>query len=409
MQRLFDKKKKLEKSRDDLLKVEKPSDPVQRIGYDLLLMSELPKDGKPEKGKVYLEKVQKNDSKLKYSELKYILMQSDDKVANGTLKINTTKDLTPDILNTFKREILEMITKEGYTASKSESRLKQLGKGALNAAKTAEIKVRQATDILTNDKEERGKKIEAIQAELKEINKKYKERISSLEIRVVMEIVNEIDKKINIDNTIESLENKGIVSERGRNNLPKNKSKSKKQKAEIDADEATTSKDLIYFMKFRSNPTETLEDLKKSRAELMNEVKELSALTDRGDAIYLQEKDVQLDSEMNRAAIVSLYRENDAIKSQLETLKKQLEALLKTAPSKDTAGVSVPPLKKEASQRESLPQKTPSQGPGPLKKEVSQPEASKQAATRGSGPLSEDVIKKQLGNLRPIPTAPQGR
>jgi hypothetical protein len=92
-----------------------------------------------------------------------------------------------------------------------------------------------------------------------------------------------------------------------------------------------------------------------------------------GDALYLQKKEVQLDSEVNRAAIVALYKENDAIKSQLEVLRKLILG-------KD---VQSPPLKEETSQREPLPKKTLSQGPGPLKKDTKQSEAlSKQADAR---------------------------
>lgn len=253
--------------------------------------------------------------------------------------------------------------------SESSSKLKQLGKGAVNLAKSAEIKVRQATDILTNDKEDRGKKIEAIQDELKEIDKKYKERISSLEIRVIYEIIKEIDKKINIDETIRILEDKLEVFARAREdeNLSKNKSKRKRQQAETDAAEVSNNTDLIYFMKFKTSPTESLEDLKKSRAELMREISALSELTDRGDAIYLQEKDVKLDSDVNRAAIVGIYKEIDAIKSQLFSLGK-------TTPSKDVAPV-VPPL--------------------PLATAKSQAEPLQKKA-------SDQVQKKPSGQVRPV-------
>jgi hypothetical protein len=265
--------------------------------------------------------------------------------------------------------------------SESSSKLKQLGKGVSNLAKSTEIKVRQATDILTNDKQERGKEIEAIQAELKEINKKYKERISSLEIRVIREIIKEIDKKINLDNTISILEDNRTVyaHARSKEGLSKNKSKRKKQEAEIDVAEVENNNDLIYFMKFKASPTETLEELKKSRAELTNEERSLSELTDRGDAIYLQEKDVQLDSEVNRTAIVGLYKEIDAIKNQLETLSK-------TAPTKDMGSPPGP--------KQSLEMAKSQKGITP------KPEVTKSQAISG-GPSKEAVIeqKKALPRL----------
>lgn len=275
------------------------------------------------------------------------------------------------------RDDLLKVEKAGQP-SESSSKLKQLGKGVSNLAKSTEIKVRQATDILTNDKEERGKKIEAIQAELKEITKNYKERISSLEIRVIREIIKEIDKKINLDDTISILEGNREVYARAREVLSKNKSKRKKQKAEIDVAELENNNDLIYFIKFKASPTETLEELKRSRAELTNEEKSLSELTDRGDAIYLQEKDVQLDSEVNRTAIVGLYKEIDAIKSQLE-------ALSKTTSAKDAAGAAL---------KQPLEAK---KNPG----EPSRQTSSTQTKT-SEDPTLRDRLVKQRENLRPV-------
>jgi hypothetical protein len=288
----------------------------------------------------------------------------------------------------FEKSLDELLKVEkAGRPSESSSTLKQIGKGASNLAKSAEIKVRQATDILTNDKEERGKKIEAIQAELKEINKNYKERISSLEIRVLREIIKEIDKKINLDNTISLLEGNREVYARTREVLSKNKSKRKKQEAEIDVAEVENNNDLIYFMKFKASPTETLEDLKKSRAELTNEEKSLSELTDRGDAIYLQEKDVQLDSEVNRTAIVGLYKEIDAIKSQLEKLGK-------TAPTKD---MGLPPGPKQSLET------------AKSRKDI-MPKSGTTKSQGSTGGLSKDAIREQKKALPPLPeTPPQGK
>ena len=429
LQKSIDKITSLEKKRKELLAVEKPSEPVQRIGYDLLLMSELPKNGKPKKGKIYLEKLKKNDptlkdselkdselkdSKLKDSKLKYILMQSGDKVVEGTLKIKTPKDLTPEILKTFESEILEMITKEGYTASKSESLLKKLGKGALGAAKTAEIKVRQAADILTNDKADREEKLKAIQADLKIENENYEEIIRLLQIMLMEDTVKEVDNHIHIISTIASLEEDAEFYREAKEILSR-KSKQKKKISEIVEREAQNNKNLVYYQTFRKSIPESDEALQdplpttdkvfgkredfikklpenhaikklvEDRSTLENKIEELTQLTKMGDAIYLQKKEVQLDSELNRAAIVSLYRENDVIKNQLEALKNQLEALRATLSSK---AVQPPPMKKEASQREAL---------------------AKEAPPRDTGPVSEEMLRKQRDSLRPIPTTPQGR
>ena len=80
--------------------------------------------------------------------------------------------------------------------SQSSSRLKQFGKGVLNAAKTAEIKVRQATDVLTNEKAKREEKIKAIQADLKVENESYNEALRLLQIILMQDAVKEIDRLI---------------------------------------------------------------------------------------------------------------------------------------------------------------------------------------------------------------------
>ena len=126
-------------------------------------------------------------------------------------------------------------------------------------------------------------------------------------------------------------------------------------------------------MRFQNAPTETPQQLEQSRSDLVNKIKELTQLTKRGDTLYLQQREVQLDSEVNKAAIVALYREIDALKSQIATL------LSKTPPTKAVADSE--PLKKEViSQRRPLPPKPP---------------------TQNVGAWSEDTIRKQREALRP--------
>ena len=377
VQKSIDKKKSLEKKLQELLDVEKLPEPSQSKEYDLLLMSELPKNGKPDTGKIYLEKVRKNDSTLKDSELKYILMQPDGKVAKGTLNINTPKDLTPEVLSVFKKDILDMIAREGYTISKNPSRLKQFGKGMLNAAKTAQIKVRQATDVLTNEKAKRDEKIKDIQSDLKSENEDYNEAIRLLQIILMQDALKEIDKKINIEDTIERLESSVEVYERTGQNLSKSKSERKKQIAD-EKKGAQLKNDLIYYMKFRASPTETVQELEEGRSDLINKIKELTQLTKMGESIYLQQREVTLDSQVNKTVIVALYREIDAIKSQLAALSKAITTKAATFPE---------PVKKDEITSPSKP-------------------VSKATSTQGAG-LSKEVIRKQRDALRPIPSSPR--
>ena len=115
------------------------------------------------------------------------------------------------------------------------------------------------------------------------------------------------------------------------------------------------------------------QELQKDKTELLNKIKELTQLTKRGETLYLQKKEVELDSEVNRTVIVGLYREIDAIKSQLEALGNTTSAKGATDPQ---------PLKKEAgSQGKPVP-----------------------GTTSPRMELSNEVIKNQ----RPILGPPQG-
>ena len=58
----------------------------------------------------------------------------------------------------------------------------------------------------------------------------------------------------------------------------------------------------------------------KERKVLRDKIAELTELTQRGDSLYLQEREVNLDSAVNRTAIIGIYKEIDALKSQIEAL-----------------------------------------------------------------------------------------
>ncbi|MGV8949051.1 MAG: hypothetical protein ACOH2E_06800 [Candidatus Paracaedibacter sp.] len=257
--------------------------------------------------------------------------------------------------------------------SQSSSRLKQLGRSAASTVKTAEIKVRQATDVLTNDKAARDEKRKAIQDDLKVENDNYQENIRLLQILLMQDTLGEIEKMIDINGTIATLLFNRTFFQDARKNISKSRSKQKKQIAKIEKDDAANNKNLIYYLQFQKSPTTMPQELQKDKTELLNKIKELTQLTKRGETLYLQKKEVELDSEVNRIVIVGLYREIDAIKSQLE-------ALGKTTPTKTVTDPEL--LKKEAG----------SQGkpvPG--------------IALPRTG-LSEEVIRNQRPILRP----PQG-
>lgn len=260
--------------------------------------------------------------------------------------------------------------------SQSSSRLKQLGQGAMNLAKSAEIKVRQATDILTNDKASREEKLKAVQADLKEASENYNETIRLLQILLMQETLKEINKKINLEETIKILENDLKIYRNPDIAFSKNKTKRKKQETRIEKKEAEAEKEYLYYTQFQKSPTETPDELEADRKELYGKIKELTALTKRGDMIYLQEKEVELDSDVNRAAIVALYKENDEIRSQLKALQAQV-----------TRGGPTPAesAKSQASQI------------SPIK---DTPHTTSKPA--GSGTFSREDIEKKRQSLRPV-------
>lgn len=270
--------------------------------------------------------------------------------------------------------------------SESSSRLKQLAKGAQSAVKTAEIKVRQATDVLTDEKAKREEKIKAIQADLKVENENYAENIRLLQILLMQDALEQVEKKIDIEGTIATLESNIRFFQDARESLSKSKSKRKKQMAKIEKDEAINNKDLIYYMKFQKTPTETPQELEKDRTELLNKIKELTVLTKRGETLYLQKREVNVDSQVNRTAIVGIYKEIDAIKEQLEKLGK-------TAPTKDTRGLGAKQSPETAQSR----------------KDITPKPALEAAKDKGNGGLSRDAIREQKKNLRHLPVPPTGK
>lgn len=208
---------------------------------------------------------------------------------------------------------------------------------------------------------------------------------------------------IHITDTITDLKNEAELYKKARENILGSQLK---EKAKIVTKEARVYGDLVYYLKFRSSLPEmddalqdpipkegeifgeredfikklkdghVIKELVEKRKTLRDEITELTHLTKRGDILYLQGKEVSLDSEVNRTAIVGLYREIDAIKSQIEALSKAIPTKAATVPE---------PVKKDEVTRPSKP-------------------VSKATSTQGAG-LSKEVIRKQLESLRPIPSS----
>ncbi len=213
--------------------------------------------------------------------------------------------------------------KKAPESSPDSSSLKQFGQKLYNAQANLQNKIRQATDYVTNEKAKKGEKLKAIQADLKKENENYAEIIKLIQIKLLQDAVKEIDRKINIGNTIQKLQEDKKFYENARKNISTSKSTAKKERADIEEKNNRTLEDLVYYMNFQHSPTETLEVLTDSRVELIEKINELSRLTNMEDIRYLEEKGIEASNpQMDRSTIVILYREIDDIKKKLDELTK---------------------------------------------------------------------------------------
>jgi hypothetical protein len=141
----------------------------------------------------------------------------------------------------------------------------------------------------------------------------------------LQDAVKEIDRKINIKNTIDKLKNDQKFYEDAKKKVSTSKSTAKKELADIEEKNKRTLKDLEYYMNFQKSPKETPEVLTDSRTQLVEKITELSRLTNMEDIRYLTEKGIEANNpQMDRSTITALYREIDDVKSQLEDLKKKV-------------------------------------------------------------------------------------
>ena len=255
-----------------------------------------------------------------------------------------------------QKEILDL--DKAPEPSQSSSRLKKLGKSLSNAYEgrtNIQQKVRAATDIFTDEKAKRLEKLKTIQAALKAENENYFEIIRVLQIKLMQDALKEIDRKINIDATINKLKADLEFYKISRGNIStESRSQAKKQLDEIEKQEDNSLKELAYYqyLKFQNPPEITPEQLQKDKSVLIAKINELVPLTKLGESIYLQEKGLDTDNLVRRTTIVGIYREMDEmkkkidqiedIKIRLETLEKEKESPSRYPGMRTPSGVPVP-------------------------------------------------------------------
>jgi hypothetical protein len=204
-------------------------------------------------------------------------------------------------------------------SSESSSRLKRFGKSLSSVPTSIQNKVGQTIDVITNEKAQRGEQLKAIQAALRAENEHYAEIIKLLQIKLLEDIVKQIDRGIRVENTIKMLkqdiENIGGSLEESSNK----KSKAKGQIEEIAEKEKKARDDLAYFMgiKDKKPGSPTLEELNKDKAVLVAELKKLTDLTKLGDLKYLQNTiGIKAEGPITWSTIAEIYRAIEPIRKE---------------------------------------------------------------------------------------------
>lgn len=220
-------------------------------------------------------------------------------------------------------------------SSESSSRLKRFGKSLSSVPTSIQNKVGQTIDVITNEKAQRGEQLKAIQAALRAENEHYAEIIKLLQIKLLEDIVKQIDRGIRVENTIKMLkqdiENIGGSLEESSNK----KSKAKGQIEEIAEKEKKARDDLAYFMgiKDKKPGSPTLEELNKDKAVLVAELKKLTDLTKLGDLKYLQNTiGIKAEGPITWSTIAEIYRAIEPIrkKAVLNGINKLVANIEKT-------------------------------------------------------------------------------
>lgn len=182
--------------------------------------------------------------------------------------LSNTEVLVEDVQrSTEKIAKLEKKQRELLTMDKTP-----VGTGITNMATRAQQSIRKSTDVLTNEKAKRGEKVKAVTTELNAERKHKNEVVKSLQVKILNETLKEIDRKINIDKTIDQL-NKDVVFYAE----AKNKAKGKQQSTEIEQKWARAKADHVYYMNYKVNPKETPAELQSKRQQIITKLGQLGA------------------------------------------------------------------------------------------------------------------------------------
>jgi len=230
------------------------------------------------------------------------------------------------VLQKEQRELLNI----GKTPepSKSSSQVKKFGNKLSNAVTNLGNKVREATDPFTNEKAEREEQLKTIQSNLKKEKENFSEIMKLVQIKLLQDEVKEIDKKIDIEKTIKKLKEdidfyKIALKSIDQGSVSKKDPQTQKQLVEIQEKALRASQDLIYYLDFQKSPgKETSIELAGNKSKLIEQIKKLTNLTKMGDSLYLQNRGIDPDAQLDKAAIVALYREIDELKKQIKELSE---------------------------------------------------------------------------------------
>jgi hypothetical protein len=217
----------------------------------------------------------------------------------------------------------------------------KLYNGTTNIQNNIQNKVQKATDLLTDAKIDREKKLKGIQDDLKKEKEHFSEIIKLLQIKLLQDAVKEIDKKINLNDTIAKLKKDIEFYENAKKSIStKSKSEAKKQQGEIDEKKSRTLKDLEYYTNFQKEPKELIDTLKKNQTDLIKKIQELTKSTKMGsapqkeesdiantlsktDMDYLQSKEVKLNNpDANKQTVIALWSTIANLYREIDTLKK---------------------------------------------------------------------------------------
>jgi hypothetical protein len=233
------------------------------------------------------------------------------------------------------QKIVDTIASAGKTPTPnpSSSMIKRAGQVTKSTAVATKNKAVELVDPFTNEKAHREIKLKEMQNSLKMEREKYSEVIKLLQIKILQESLKEIDRKININDTIADLkEETESVYEAAKRSVSANKTKAKKQIKKIEAKRADDLNNLKYYEEYKEKPTETPEQLKQIHADIMKKITELASLTKLSDVRYLQERMVGINtSQVDVPTIAAIFREIDStqqsLKREIDRLNSEIETL----------------------------------------------------------------------------------